>query len=70
MARPRKNETIEKKIMDAESRIARLKKEYDEALSGLKNLREQQRLLQAQKLMDAMDKKSKSFDEVLRLINL
>lgn len=70
MARPRKNETIEKKIMDAESRIARLKKEYDEALSELKNLREQQKLLQAQKLMDAMDKKGKSFDEVLRLINL
>ena len=70
MARPRKYETIEKKIMDVETRVARLKKEYDEALSELKNLREQQKLLQAQKLLDAMDKKGKSFDEVLRLVNL
>ena len=63
MARPKKNETIGKKIMDVETRVARLKKEYDEALSQLKNLREQQKLLQAQKLLDAMDKKGKSFDE-------
>jgi len=70
MARPRKHETIEKKIMDVQNRIARLKKEYEEALSELKNLREQHKLLQAHKLMDAMDKKGKSFDEVLRLINL
>jgi hypothetical protein len=70
MARPRKSETIEKKMMDVETRVARLKKEYEEALSELKNLREQQKLLQAQKLLDAMDKKGKSFDEVLRLINL
>jgi len=70
MGRPRKSETIEKKIMDVETRVARLKEEYDEALSELKNLREQQRLLQAQKLLEAMDKKGKSFGEVLRLINL
>jgi len=70
MARPRKHETIEKKMMDVETRVARLKKEYDEALSELKDIREQQKLLQAQKLLDAMDKKGKSFDEVLRLINL
>jgi septal ring factor EnvC (AmiA/AmiB activator) len=70
MARPRKSETIEKKIMDVETRVTRLKKEYDEALSELKNLREQQRLLQAQKLLEAMDRKGKSFGEVLRLINL
>jgi len=70
MARPRKHETIEKKIMDVENRVARLKKEYEEALSELNNLREQHKLLQAHKLMDAMDKKGKSFDEVLRLINL
>ena len=70
MARPRKSETIEKKMMDVETRVARLKAEYDEALSELKNLREQQRLLQAQKLLEAMDKKGKSFAEVLRLVNL
>ncbi len=40
-----------------ETRVATLRKEYDEALSQLKNLREQQRLLQAQRLLDAMDKK-------------
>ena len=70
MARPRKHETIEKKIMDVQNRIARLRKEYEEALSQLKDLRGQQRLLQARKLLDAMDKQGKSFDEVLRLINL
>ena len=69
MARPRKSETIEKKMMDVETRVARLKKEYEEALSELKNLREQQKLLQAQRLLDAMGKKGKSFDEVLRLVN-
>jgi len=70
MARLRKQETIEKKVLDAETRVTRLKKEYDEALSELKDLREQQRLLQARKLLDAMDKKGKSFDEMLRLVNL
>ncbi len=70
MGRPKKQETIGKKVMDAETRVATLKKEYDEALSELKNLREQQRLMQAQQLLDAMDKKGKSFDEVLRLVNL
>ena len=70
MGRPRKQETIEKKVMDAEERVTRLRKEYDEALSQLKTLREQQRLMQAQQLLDAMDKKGKSFDEELRLINL
>ena len=44
--------------------------EHDEALSQMKNLREQQRLVQAQRLLDAMDKKGKSFEEVLRLVNL
>ena len=70
MGRPKKQETIGKKVMDAENRVARLRKEYDEALSELKTLREQQRLMQARKLLDAMDKKGKSFDEVLRLVNL
>jgi len=70
MGRPKKQETIGKKVMDAETRVATLKKEYDEALSELKNLREQQRLMQARKLLDAMDKKGKSFEEVLRLVNL
>lgn len=70
MGRPKKQETIEKKVMDAETRVATLKKEYDEALSELKNLREQQRLMQARNLLDAMDKKGKSFEEVLRLVNL
>ena len=70
MGRPKKQETIEKKVMDAETRVATLKKEYDEALSELKNLRKQQRLMQARKLLDAMDKKGKSFEEVLRLVNL
>jgi hypothetical protein len=70
MGRPKKQETIEKKVMDAETRVATLKKEHDEALSELKNLREQQRSMQAQKLLDAMDKKGKSFEEVLRLVNL
>jgi len=70
MGRPRKQETIEKKVMDAENRVTRLRKEYDEALSELKTLREQQRLMQAQQLLDAMDKKGKSFEEVLRLVSL
>jgi erythromycin esterase-like protein len=70
MARPRKQESIEKKILDVETRVASLKKEYEEALSQLKGLREQQRLVQAQRLLDAMDKKGKSFEEVLRLVNL
>ncbi len=70
MARPRKQESIEKKILDVETRVATLKKEYEEALSQLKDLREQQRLVQAQRLLDAMDKKGKSFEEVLRLVKL
>jgi hypothetical protein len=70
MGRPKKTVAMETKIENAEQRARSLKAQYDEALAELKALLEQQQMLRAEKLLKAIAKSGKSFDEVLRLIEL
>jgi len=70
MGRPKKTVAIETKIENAEQRARSLRAQYDEALAELKALLEQQQRLRAEKLLKAIAKSGKSFDEVLRLIEL
>jgi len=70
MGRPKKTVAMETKIENAEQRARSLKAQYDEALAELKALLEQQQRLRVEKLLKAIAKSGKSFDEVLRLIEL
>jgi len=70
MGRPKKTVAMETKIENAEQRARSLKAQYDEALAELKALLEQQQRLRAEKLLKAIAKSGKSFDEVLKLIEL
>ena len=70
MGRPRKTQAIETRIGDAEQRVKALKAQYDAALAELKALLEEQQRIQAEKLLKAIAKSGKSFDQVLRLIEL
>jgi len=70
MARPKKTVAIETRIENAEQRVKDLKMQYDDALAELKALLEQQQRLRAEKLLKAIAKSGRSFEEVLRLIEL
>jgi len=70
MGRPKKTVAMETKIENAEQRARSLRAQYDEALAELKALLEQQQRLRAEKLLKAIAKSGKSFDEVLKLIEL
>ena len=70
MARRMNEDSIDAKVKVAQQKVLKLKAAYDAAVAELDELRKLQRQLRADRLLDAMDKKGKSFDEVLRLINL
>jgi hypothetical protein len=70
MGRPRKTVAIETRIGNVEQRVKSLKMQYDEALAELKALLEEQQRIRADHLLKAIAKSGKSFDEVLRLIEL
>jgi len=70
MARPKKTVAIENRIGNAEQRVKDLKVQYDDALAELKALLEEQQRLHAEKLLKAIAKSGRSFEEVLRLIEL
>jgi len=70
MARPKKTVAIETRIGNAEQRVKDLKVQYDDALAELKALLEEQQRLRAEKLLKAIAKSGRSFEEVLRLIEL
>ncbi len=53
-----------------EAKVKKLKDGYEEALKELGDLRKKQREQQVSKLLDAMDKSGKTFEEVIRLIKL
>jgi len=61
---------IENRIGNAEQRVKDLKVQYDDALAELKALLEEQQRLHAEKLLKAIAKSGRSFEEVLRLIEL
>jgi flagellar biosynthesis chaperone FliJ len=70
MARPRKDSSIETRIEKAEQKVKRLKVQYDSALAQLKTLLDEQDRIRAERILKAIAKSGKSFDEVVRLIEL
>lgn len=70
MARVISNESLNSKIAKAETKVKSLKEGYENALRELGELRKKQREQQVSKLLDAMDKSGKTFEEVIRLIKL
>lgn len=70
MARQLSYKSIDTKIRKTEDKAKKLKNEYDDTLAYLKVLLEEKRKIQAQILLQAVNKSGKSFDEVLRIISL
>ncbi|MBI9096787.1 MAG: hypothetical protein JEY71_18180 [Sphaerochaeta sp.] len=70
MPRVSSNESINSKIAKAENKVKMMKDGYENALRELGDLRKKQREQQVSKLLDAMDKSGKTFEEVIRLIRL
>jgi flagellar biosynthesis chaperone FliJ len=70
MATPRKDSSIETRIEKAEQKVKRLKVQYDSALAQLKTLLDEQDRIRAERILKAIAKSGKSFDEVVRLIEL
>jgi flagellar biosynthesis chaperone FliJ len=70
MARPRKDSSMETRIEKAEQKVKRLKVQYDSALAQLKALLDEQDRIRAERILKAIAKSGKSFDEVIRLIEL
>ena len=58
------------KVKQARDNVAKYKKLYDGVLEELKGALDIQKKAQAEMIIEAMEKKGKSFNEVLRLINL
>ncbi len=70
MPRVSSNESMNSKIAKAEDKVISLKDGYENALGELGDLRKKQREQQVSKLLDAMDRNGKTFEEVIRLIKL
>ena len=70
MPRVSSNESMNSKIAKAEDKVISLKDGYENALRELDDLRKKQREQQVSKLLDAMDRNGKTFEEVIRLIKL
>ena len=70
MARTKSTVSLDGRIREAERKVTEAKARYDSAVSELKSLIEEKKELQVKELMREMEKSSKSFDEVIRLIRL
>lgn len=70
MARKPSSRAVDTKIKRTQEKAKRLKKEYDDTLAVLKGLLEEKRKIQAEILLQAINKSGKSFEEVLKIIEL
>ena len=70
MARPKKSTTLDEKISKIELKVQRLKTLYEKSLAELQKLYDERDKARAEILLKAMAQKGKSFEEVLRLIEL
>jgi hypothetical protein len=70
MARPKKSTTLDEKISKIELKVQRLKAQYEKSLAELQKLYDERDKARAEILLKAMAQKGKSFEEVLRLIEL
>lgn len=70
MARVSKGQALKAKIAKAEDRVLSTKAEHEKAVEELKALLDLQKELETKELMVAIEKSGKSYEEILRLINL
>ena len=70
MARVSKGQALKAKIAKAEERVLSTKAEHEKAVEELKALLDEEKELETKELMEAIEKSGKSYDEILRLINL
>lgn len=70
MPRSKKSTTLDEKISKVEIKVQRTKVQYEKALAELQNLYDERDQVRAQILLKTMAQKGKSFEEVLRLIEL
>lgn len=70
MARTKKSTTLDEKIAKTELKVQRLKQQYEKAIAELESLYEERDQERARILLKTMAQKGKSFEEVLRLIQL
>ena len=70
MARTKKSTTLDEKIAKTELKVQRLKQQYEKAIAELESLYEERDQVRARVLLKTMVQKGKSFEEVLRLIQL
>lgn len=70
MARTKKSTTLDEKISKTELRVQRLKQQYEKSMVELENLYEERDQIRARVLLKTMAQKGKTFEEVLRLIQL
>lgn len=70
MARRPSIKAIDTRIKKAQEKAKKLKKEYDDTLAVMKELLDEKRKIQAEILLQAINKSGKSFEEVLKIIEL
>ena len=70
MARVSKVQALKAKIAKAEERVLSTKAEHEKAVEELKALLDEQKELETKERMTAIEKSGKSYEEILRLINL
>lgn len=68
MARRRTTASIEAEIVKAKSEMSRLQDKYEKLGDKLKQLEEQKRQYEAEAIMDAYLKSSKSFEEIMTFL--
>ncbi len=70
MARRPSTKAIDTRIKRTQEKAKKLKKEYDETLVVMRGLLDEKRKIQAEILLQAVNKSGKSFEEVLKIIEL
>ena len=68
MARKKSTETIETEIIKVKTAMSKLQDRYDKLANQLKELEEQKRQAEADAIMDAYLKSSKSLDEIMTFL--
>ncbi len=61
---------IDTKIRKTQEKAKKLKQEYDDTLAVMKGLLEEKRKIQAEILLQTINKSGKSFEEVLKILEL
>ena len=61
-------DAVNQQIEAAEAEEIKAKKKYDEATDKLKSLLDKKKALQTEKLMNAVMKSSRSYEEILRYV--